>query len=120
MLPACDYGLVIYYGWPILVGSWKGRVGRRGGNTVTWDGVGLSFGADNPGSSFHSWLPRIISCIYLVKFRCPAPFQEEIGVKGMGSPGPSTHAGKQMGAQLFMKAKLLTDAWPPELWSRRW
>lgn len=89
MLPACNWGR----GPPILVASWQRRVGRRGGDTVARDGVGLSFGADNPGSPFCSWLPRSIDCIYLIKFRCPVPFHEEIGVKGMGSLGPSTHTG---------------------------
>lgn len=43
-------------------------------------------------------------------------------MKGMGSPGPSTRAGglsNKVEVQLFMKAKSLTDAWPPELRGRR-
>lgn len=134
MLPASGCGI---QDLPYKVGSWKERVGRRGRQHSRSGGcrpflwsrqsrILLPLLAPQE-HRLHLFGQVQVSCV--VGRRSPhkssitALFQEEIGVKGMGSPRPSIRAGSlsnKVEVQLFMRAKLLTDVWPPELWGRRW
>lgn len=51
-------------------------MGKEGNHTVTQEGTGLSMGAEDPASSFHSQIPRSIDYLYLVKSRCPVWWED--------------------------------------------